>query len=209
MSQPGEVDPELNEFWVGNPFEIYMSQNLSSFERNRLFVNDGAGGFVDVSFSTGLDADSDGRCSVPLDIDNDGRMDLLLRQAGGGPLQLLRNQFPPSNFLSVTLQGTASNRQGIGARLVAQVGPQKIVREVYPTNTYRSQRPLAAHFGLGTADHVDQLSILWPSGAEQQLSEVEGNQHIFVTEGQAQWVPILPGEPLPPADPPSDLTTAE
>lgn len=198
VNQPGEVDEELNEFWVGNPFDIYMSQNLSSFERNRLFLNTGAGQFVDVSYSAGIDSDSDGRSSVPLDIDNDGMLDLILRQAGGGPLVVLKNRFPGNGYVMVTLRGTKSNRQGIGARLVATVGTKRIVREVYPVNTYRSQRPLAAHFGLGTADKIEELTIRWPSGTQQTLRNITAGQHIRVTEGSDEWQTIVPGEPMNP-----------
>jgi len=198
VSQPGEIDPELKEFWVGNPFDIFLSQNLSSYERNRLFLNTGAGQFVDVSFSAGIDTDSDGRCSIPMDIDNDGMLDLILRQAGGGPLVIMRNTFSAANYLRVTLRGTDSNRQGIGSRLTARVGPQQIVREVYPVNTYRSQRPLTAQIGLGPAEQIDQLNIRWPSGIEQSLTDIPANQHILVTEGADNWVELKPGEPIEP-----------
>ena len=193
VEQPGEIDEELNEFWVGNPFEIYMSQNLSCFERNRLFLNTGDGQFVDVSFSTGIDSDSDGRSAIPMDINNDGMQDLVLRQAGGGPLLVLQNNFPTANYLKVTLRGTKSNRQGIGSRLTATVGSRQIVREVYPVNTYRSQRPLAAHLGLGAAEKIDELTIRWPSGTQQVLKDISCNQHVLVTEESDGWLPIVPG----------------
>lgn len=187
VARPGKTDEELNEFWVGNPFEIFMSENLSSFERNRLFLNNGRGNFLDVSYPAGVDADSDGRSSVPVDFDNNGTMDLLLRQAGGGPLVLLRNDFPAARFLKVTLRGTESNRQGIGARLVLTAGDLQQTREVFPVNTYRSQRSLTAHFGLGDHSLVDQLAIRWPSGRIQQLADIPADQHVVVTEGKDSW----------------------
>ena len=198
VSQPGDIDPELKEFWVGNPFDIFLSQNLSSYERNRLFLNNGSGQFVDVSFSAGVDTDSDGRCSIPMDIDNDGMQDLVLRQAGGGPLVILRNTFSAGNYLKVTLRGTDSNRQGIGSRLSARIGTRQVIREVYPVNTYRSQRPLTAQIGLGSAEEVDQLHIRWPSGAEQSLTGIRANQHVLVTEGADDWKTIAPGEAIEP-----------
>jgi hypothetical protein len=196
VKQPAELDSELNEFWVGNPFEIYTSQNLSSYERNRMFLNTGTGKFVDISFPSGLDTDSDGRASIPIDIDNDGMLDLVLRQAGGGALVVLKNQFPLANYLKVSLRGTQSNRQGIGSRLTATVSGRRIVREVYPVNTYRSQRPLVAHFGLGQADATVELTILWPSGTQQTISGIKANQHILVTEGKAEWTEIVAGETI-------------
>jgi hypothetical protein len=167
-----------------------MSENLSSFERNRLFLNNGEGNFLDVSFPAGVDSDSDGRSSVPVDFDNNGTMDLLLRQAGGGPLVLLRNEFPAARFLKVTLRGTDSNRQGIGARLVVTAGDLQQTREVFPVNTYRSQRSLTAHFGLGDHSVVDQLTIRWPSGRIQQLANIPADQHIAITEGDDSWQAI-------------------
>lgn len=177
----------MNEFWVGNPFEIFMSENLSSFERNRLFLNNGEGNFLDVSFPAGVDTDSDGRSSVPVDFDNNGTMDLLLRQAGGGPLVLLRNEFSAARFLKVTLRGTDSNRQGIGARLILTSGDLQQTREVFPVNTYRSQRSLTAHFGLGGHRQVDELTIRWPSGRIQQLANISADQHVVITEGNDRW----------------------
>lgn len=151
---------------------------------------------MDVSFSAGVDADSDGRSSVPMDINDDGMLDLVLRQAGGGPLVILQNDFPAANYLKVTLQGTNSNRQGIGARVTAIVDGQQIVREVYPVNTYRSQRPLVVNMGLAAAETVQQLTIRWPSGVEQTLNDIPGNQHILVTEESNAWLPIVPGQPM-------------
>ena len=49
-------------------------------------------------------------------------LDLIVRQAGGGPLLLYENRMPRKNYLTVSLRGRASNRQGIGARLTAEVG---------------------------------------------------------------------------------------
>lgn len=189
VDRPGKTDDELNEFWVGNPFEIFMSENLSSFERNRLFLNTGRGNFIDVSFPAGVDTDSDGRSSVPTDFNNDGTLDLILRQAGGGPLQLLRNDFPPGRFLKVTLRGTDSNRLGIGSRITATAGQLQQTREVFPVNTYRSQRSLVAHFGLAEQEVVDTLVVRWPSGTEQQFDQIPAGQHIVITEGDPQWEP--------------------
>lgn len=198
VTQPGEIDEQLNEFWVGNPFDIFMHHNLSCYERNRLFLNNGSGQFVDVSFSAGVDSDADGRSSLTMDIDNDGMMDLVLRQAGGGSLVILRNTFPPANFLKVTLRGTKSNRQGIGARLVATVDSQEIVREVYPANTYRSQRPLAAHFGMQQASKMDSLQIRWPSGLEQTIHNIAANLHVVITEGEDTVTTVVPGQTIEP-----------
>ena len=55
---PGKLDPGLKEFWVTNPFQIASAgQNLSAFERNRMFLNVRGEAFVDVSHLSGADND--------------------------------------------------------------------------------------------------------------------------------------------------------
>jgi hypothetical protein len=194
---PGQVDKELKEFWVENPWHIVQEgHNLSAYERKRLFMNvpasahtsaDSAFGmrdFLDVSFLSGADNDGDGRSVIAGDLRNNGRVDLVLRQSGGGSVYIYENNFPQRHYLKVSLRGTKSNRLGIGARLTATVGGRNLVREQYPANTYRSQMPNIVHFGLGDAAQVDRLVIQWPSGAKQELTNLAGDRHILVEEGR-------------------------
>src|SRR5262249_60181116 len=107
-----------------------------------------------------------------------GMLDLIAPRAGGGSLPLYENRLPPKPYLTVSLRGHPSNRQGVGARLTAVVRGQQFVRELFPANGYRSQAPNQVHFGLGNADTVDTLTIRWPSGKGQVLTGVKGDRHI-------------------------------
>jgi len=189
---PGDLDAELGEFWVGSPFDIFREHNLSSFERNRTYLNVKGDGFLDVSFLSGADIDSDGRSVLALDIRNRGRLDLVLRQAGGGSIRIFENRLPTANYLKVSLRGTKSNKLGIGAKLVAHVAGRQIVRELYPINSYRSQMPADIHFGLAQATEVDRLVIYWPSGATQELVELPANRHLVIEEGLSAFTELMP-----------------
>ena len=196
LPAPGKVDKSLGEFWVENPWEIASKHNLSCFERDRTWLNAGGKGFLDVSFLTGMDNEGDGRCVVAGDFRNNGRLEVLVRQVGGGPLLLFENHFPQRNYLRVSLRGRQSNRLGIGARLIGRVGDRQLVRELYPLNSFRSQMPAEVHFGLGDADRLDRLTIRWPSGKTQVLTDVRANAHIVVDEGQegaAAIETVIPG----------------
>jgi len=181
---PGELSADLGEFWVPNPwlFSNYK-KNLSSYERNRLFLNRGSLRFADLSHLSGADSEGDGRASVATDLNGDGMLDIVVRQVGGGPLLVFENRFPRQHYLTVTLRGTKSNRAGIGARLIAECNGQKQVREMFPGDTFMSQSPCEVHFGLGKATRVDRLTILWPSGTVQQMAEVAADRHIVIEEG--------------------------
>jgi hypothetical protein len=206
------VDKELGEFWVDNPWDIiHQGHNLSAYERKRVYINvpgleTGESGrpkrdFLDISYLSGADSDGDGRSVVAGDFRNNGRLDLVVRQVGGGPLLLFENDFPQRHYLKVSLRGTKSNRLGIGARLVAVVGGQQLVREQYPLNSYRSQMPNIVHFGLGEATRIDRLIIHWPSGTKQELKDLLADRHIVVEEGKegaAAVETVIPGKTIRP-----------
>lgn len=198
LPQPGEIDDELNEFWVGDPWMIFRKHNLSSFERNRMFLNAGGRRFLDISAVSGADNDGDGRASLAADLNHDGMLELVVRQAGGAPLLIYENEFPQANYLKVSLRGTKSNRLGIGARLTATVKGQLLVRECFPMNTYLSQATSTLHFGLDQADAIDQLTILWPSGEEQELTNLAANRHVVITEGSDAVEVVSPGQTIAP-----------
>ena len=199
---PGDLDPNLNEFWVSNPWQIVaQGHNLSCFERNRAYLNVGGTEFLEISHLTGADSDGDGRAVVAADFRNVGMMDLLVRQVGGGPLLLFENRLPRKSYLMVSLRGTNSNRQGIGARLTATVNGRKIVREMYPANGFQSQSPNQVHFGLSDETTVDSLTIRWPSGKTQVLKDLKANRHIVVHEdrdGADAIETVVPGQQIAP-----------
>jgi hypothetical protein len=206
IEAPGKVDKTLGEFWVENPWEIMMSgHNLSAYERNRVYMNvpgeARARDFLDVSFLSGADSDGDGRGVIAGDLRNNGRLDVIVRQSGGGPFLIYENNFPQRHYLEVSLRGTQSNKLGIGARLIATVKGQNLVREQYPLNSYRSQMPNIVHFGLGDATQVDRLVIQWPSGAKQELTNLAGDRHIIVEEGKEGMgavETVVPGKTMRP-----------
>ena len=199
---PGKLDDSLGEFWVDNPWDIINEgHNLSAFERSRTFLNLRGRGFLDVSYLSGADDDGDGRCVVAGDFRNVGRLDVLVRKVGGQPLQLYENNFPQKHYLKVTLRGTRGNRQGVGARLVAVVKGQQLVREMYPANSNRSQMPNIVHFGLGDQERVERLTVRWPNGEEQVLTDLPGDRHIVIEEGKkgaAAVETVKPGETIRP-----------
>jgi hypothetical protein len=209
---PGKVDPNLKEWWVDNPFDIVKAgHNLSAYERKRVYLNvkgpDGQRNFLDVSGVSGADNDGDGRCVVAGDFRHTGQLDLVLRQSGGGPVVVYENRMPKRHYLEVSLRGTMqeyetgrrSNFLGVGARLIAVVNGQQLVREMYPLSSFRSQMPNVVHFGLADSQRVEKLTILWPSGRVQELTDLEGDRHIIVEEGNDAVEAVHPGRTIAPS----------
>jgi len=178
-----EVDRKSGEFWVQNPWDFATRrENLSAYERNGVFLNLGNGEFANIGHASAADSDGDGRTAVGCDVTGDGRPELFVRQAGGGPLIVYRNQFPDAGWLTVTLQGQDSNRQGIGARVIAHLGNRTVRRELYPVVNFLSQAPARVTLGLGDAQTISRLEIHWPSGKRIELKDVEINRHLVISE---------------------------
>ena len=169
-------------------------ENLSAYERNGIHLNAGDGNFFDISYLTGADSTGDGRSVVSFDMTGDGMPELLVRQAGGGPLLVFENRFPKSNWLRVSLRGVKSNSLGIGSKLVCEAGGQRICRELYPIINFLSQSPASLHFGLGDAEKVDRLTIEWPSGEKQILTNLPINSHVLIHESNPKVNTIVPGK---------------
>jgi hypothetical protein len=195
---PGEVDETLHEFWSGNPWSIFQKHNLSSFERNRAYLNVRGESFIEISALTAADLDSDSRGAMGLDLRNNGRLDLVVRQVSGGPLKIFENRISAGRYLKVSLRGARSNRLGVGARLVARFKGRQVARELFPANSFKSQTPALVHFGLDDAEVVDDLTVRWPSGLEQVIRNVPADQHVVIDEGQARFETVLPGRLIAP-----------
>ena len=173
----GELDEEQGEFWVENPFMMpLLGENLSAYERNCLFWNVDGKQFLDASFASAADIDSDSRSVVAADFDADGAVDLLVGSVGGGSLRLFQNQVPQQNHVRINLSGKSCNRQGIGSRLRLRVGQRLIYRDIFPANGFMGQGPAATVIGIGAAQRIDELEVRWPDGSRQILKDVAANQ---------------------------------
>jgi hypothetical protein len=178
----GELDTEQGEFWMENPWDV-GEHNLSAFERNRVLLNTGQRRFVDVSYLTTADLDSDSRAVVAGDFNGDGMEDVIVRSCGGGPLRVFENRWPRKHWLTVSLRGVESNSLGLGAKLRLEVDGRTLWRELYPINSFLSQMPSQVHFGLDQSQRVDRLTIDWPSGKQQTLENLDADRHLVITEG--------------------------
>jgi len=188
----GAIDKEAGEFWVTNPFKMPSEgKNLSAFENNRLFMNVNGTSFVDASYGSMANIDSDSRSVVTADFNRDGRPDLLVGSVGGGPLRLFYNQLNAENsggMVRISLRGTHSNRAAVGSRIEAWINDKKIVRDVFHQNGCMGQGPSVPVFGLGRSEKIDRLRVRWPTGTWQEFGTVPANSEIQITEGESEIV---------------------
>jgi len=110
------------------------------------------------------------------DLNNDGWMDAVVTILGRPPLVLM-NRGGNQHWLTITLRGTRSNRDGLGARV--RVNGQ--TRYATTSGSYLSANDKRLHFGLGPATSAS-VEVAWPSGLRQTLTGVRVNQFLEVCE---------------------------
>jgi len=162
-----------------------VQKRVSYAEPPHVFRNLGGGKFQEVTGSLGSAFASPkvARGAAYADIDNDGSLDVLIT-TNGGRAYLFHNEGGDNQSLRVRLQGTKSNRDGIGAIVHVSSGKDQQWQMVHSGSSYLSQSELVLTFGLGEKTKADSIEVQWPSGQIDKLSNVPGSQTITIQEGK-------------------------
>jgi len=151
---------------------------------NTVFRNLGGMKFAALTAEAGLTAQPPARHrgSAVGDLNGDGKLDVVVN-ALNAPAEIWMNQSPGTNhWIEFKLQGTKSNRDGIGARIkvVTKSGAQ--YNHMTTSCGYASSSAGPVHFGIGASASADLVEIHWPSGIVQQIKNVAGDRVVRVTE---------------------------
>ncbi|MGA2428152.1 MAG: CRTAC1 family protein [Candidatus Acidiferrum sp.] len=116
------------------------------------------------------------------DFNHDGKLDVVVT-ALSAPAEIWMNDSPDANhWLELSLQGTKSNRDGIGARIRVSAGGFVQFNHMSTAAGYASSSAAPVHFGLGPAKVAEEIEIRWPSGKVQTLKDVRSDQILQVKE---------------------------
>ena len=172
-----------NDGWV----DLYVG-NDSYFSPypNVLYQNLGDNTFEIVEEQGAVSSNMGAYGTAVFDLDLDGKQDLFIANTGTDNYnQLFRNTYPEGNWIGFQLEGVESNRDAIGARVLCWDGQGVLhLDEVLNSVGFASQNSPRLHFGLGEANRVDSMHILWPNGLIQQIGELSSGYYYQVKEGQ-------------------------
>jgi len=125
------------------------------------------------------------RSAAMVDLDGDGDLDIVTNEYNDAPQILFSDlaQRHQVHFLSVRLQGTRSNRDGIGATVTVEARGHAQVQLHDGKSGYLAESVMPLYFGLGEADHADSVQVLWPSGLKQVVrGPLPSGAHLVVRE---------------------------
>ena len=95
---------------------------------------------------------------------------------------VLENRGSTANWIQIALQGSASNRDGLGATVTVEVGDESQSWLVRTGSSYLSQSQVDPTFGLAAAESISRVLVNWPSGATSELTDVAVNQRLTISE---------------------------
>ncbi len=182
---PGMADTLFSSGGVWGDYDLDCDPDLfvNGGQDNQLWRNDD-GIFVNLAAQEGmLDTTNSGpgKGAAWGDYDRDGDLDLVVVHREG-TMRLYRNENANSNhWLTIRLAGVASNRDGIGAKVSVTAGSKTQYHEVQAGDGFFSQQSLPLELGVGLATSA-AITVDWPSGAQQTLTNVPVDQELTITE---------------------------
>jgi hypothetical protein len=180
--------------------DMYLGTGAPSYAAlvpNLMFRNDAGRRFIDVTTATGTGHLQKGHGVAWADVDDDGDLDIYANIGGFLPgdvysRALFRNPGTGGNaWIRVRLEGVKSNRPGIGAKIRVTLPDGSIrYREVNGGGSFGAS-PLEQHIGLGKAERIAKLEVIWPATAAttQSFTDVPPNQRIVIREGELSYRP--------------------
>jgi enediyne biosynthesis protein E4 len=163
-SANGHVYPQVASFW--QPFTIFRS----------------VAGRFSLAWAYPQTPQNSYRGAAVADYDNDGRMDVVVLPITGQPVLLHNEAAGTGNWVGLSLRGTRSNRDAIGASVQLEACGAVQYDSVRNGGSYLSRNDPRLHFGLGNCAKADRLTVRWPSGTTQVITALSLNQFINVEE---------------------------
>lgn len=176
------------DFYLGTGAPDYRS-----IVPNRLFINQKAKSFADVTTSANVGNIQKGHGISISDIDNDGDQDIYAVMGGAYSGDFFQNALfvnpgNENNWVRIKLVGTTTNKPAIGSKIKLTITENGIQRNIYRTVSSGASfgaNSLMQDIGIGNTLSIDKLEVQWANGSINYVDY--GSQDIkkliVVTEG--------------------------
>ncbi len=156
-------------------------------ERNQIFLNDGTGVFAEVAAGTdGFLAEARVTRGLAVgDLDNDGDLDVVTSEVNGPARIFLNASKWQGSWLSVrAIDPKYGERDAYGAVITVTAGDKRWQRDINPGTGYLSSSDPRAHFGIGKAEKVEKIEVLWPDGLNETFKGSVATARLILRRGE-------------------------
>lgn len=175
--------------------DLYVSTGshaVGEYIPNRLYINDGTGRYSDGTYVSGSAVLSQSYGIAVANVDGDPLPEIFVN--GGGfyegdhahSILLDPTSTNDHNYLVIRLEGTSSNRLGIGAKVAIHAldneGKTRVVYHYPELQHGLAMRQVDLPVGLGAVTAITKVVVTWPDGSEQVLTEVQPDTELVIRQ---------------------------
>lgn len=182
---------QANAFGSKRKIQQHLFETIQKMEEvrmpNFIYENEGNLKFINQSGQWIPDNLSISNGAVYADLDQDGDLDLIVNNIDD-PAFILENQIEQkqkNNFLRCSFEGPAKNKKGFNSQIFLHHEGKTQYHYQSPVRGYLSCVEPVAHFGIGAAEQIDSLVVVWSDGKKQVLREISSNQTISLRHKDA------------------------
>jgi len=178
-------DGLLDALVVFGPASTAIGESNPEEQPDGVWLGRGDGTLRHQETELGLDQLRNSRGLAVTDFDGDGWLDLL-RGGVDHRARLDIARCGEAAWLAVEPVGEAPNTFAVGARVEVEVAGVVQTRWVHAASTSLHSASVGpAHFGLGDAEAVDRLTVIWPDGARSTWRDVAARQRVTALRAEA------------------------
>lgn len=190
------MDRDVNRFGDNNEVDFKTKKGLDEMVKkypqvkvsNFLFRNKGNLQFEDVTASWGMAEPVNTNSAVYVDLDNDGDLDIVQNNLDTIP-SVFKNttiEQKSGNYIKIILHGNDKNPSALNSRVHVTNGTHKQVQEMTATRGFTSGMNTPLLFGIGKAEVIEEITVIWNDGKTQVLKNVQANRTLELFSKDAQ-----------------------
>ena len=167
--------------------EMIINKMPSTPISNYAFKNQGDFEFTNEAKAWGLDKPSFSNGTAYGDLDNDGDLDLVVNNVNM-PTFIYKNntdELTDTHYIKLKFEGSGKNPFAVGASVKMYYTDKVILQELIPSRGFQSSMDYVMTIGLGKAESIDSLRIIWPDDFTQKLSDIKVDHLLTLKRSEA------------------------